>query len=264
MSNRTHAAIRALAAGTLALALSGLGCATSGPSQDEQDQIAQGRSHLNLGIDYLRTGRTELALREFLIAESFDPQNARVQYGIGDAYLMKGKQEDAELHYRKTLELAPDFHDARLNLAGILIQTGRYPEALAESRRLADDATFPGPWRALANAGWAEYKLGRTEEARKTLELARAYNPSYWPALLNLGILEMEAGRRMEAIRLFGEVLEHRPGPNALAEVNYRLGEIYIALGKRDAAVDHLMAAVASAPGGEWGSKSEEYLKMLR
>jgi Tfp pilus assembly protein PilF len=258
----THARVLVLCA--LAAVLSASGCATSGPSQQEQAQVSKGRSHLNLAIDYLRTGRVEMALREFLIAESFDPKNARIQYGIGDAYLMKAKYAEAEAHYRNTLELAPDFHDARLNLTGLLLQTGRYQAALEQSRRLVDDATFPAPWRALANAGWAEYKLGRTADARSTLELARDFNPSYWPTVLNLGILEMEAGRRMEAISLFRAVLEHRPGPSASAEANYRMGEIYIALGKRDRAVQHLMAAVSSAPGGVWGSKSEEYLKLLR
>jgi len=245
------------------LLLLALGCATSGPKEQEVQSTKEARSHLNLGIDYIRTNRVELGLREFQIAESMDPRNARIQYAIGDAYLLKGKYAEAEMHYRKTLELAPEFHDARLNLSGLLLAQERWQEAYAESAKLADSATFPAPWRALANRGWAEYKLGRVEQARATLELARDYSPSYWPTLLSLGIMDMEQGRRMEAVTLFQEVLEHRPDPNAAAEANYRIGEIYVALGNRERAMSHLMAAVSSAPGGEWGTKSEEYLKLL-
>ncbi len=246
------------------LLLLAVGCATSGPNKEEVQRTKEARSHLNLGIDYLRTNRVELGLREFQIAAGLDPRNARIQYAIGDAYLLKGKHAEAEMHYRRTIELAPEFHDARLNLSGLLLSQERWEEARVESAYLADSATFPAPWRALANQGWAEYKLGNAAQARSTLELARRFSPTYWPALLSLGILDMEQGRRMEAIALFQEVLKHRPDPSAAAEANYRIGEIYVALGHRKRAVNHLMAAVSSAPGGQWGTKSEEYLKLLR
>jgi tetratricopeptide (TPR) repeat protein len=82
--------------------------------------------------------------------------------------------------------------------------------------------------------------------------------------LLNLGILETEVGNRLKAVELFQQVLDQRPSSEVQAEVNYRIGEIYIALGNRKQAVSYLMAAVADAPGGRWGVKSEEYLKRLR
>jgi tetratricopeptide (TPR) repeat protein len=91
-------------------------------------------------------------------------------------------------------------------------------------------------------------------------------NPTYWPTLLNLGILESEQGRRPEAIQLFEAVISQRPppGPAAEAEANFRLGEIYVSLGKRSRAVEYLAAAVVKAPTGSWGRKSEQALKLLR
>ena len=81
---------------------------------------------------------------------------------------------------------------------------------------------------------------------------------------LTLGILEKKEGRFLEAVSYLQEALEQKPRPSARAEVNYRLAEIYVTLGKRDEAVGHLMTAVAQAPDGKWGKKSEEYLKILR
>ena len=264
MSNK----VRTLGRLAFALCLAGLatGCATTGQSREaaEEARLKQARSHLNLGVDYLRTDRAALAIRELLIAEEFDPKNARIQFAIGEAYLRRDKPAEAEQHYRRVLELAPDFHDARLNLSAMYLGLGRYEECIAESRVLAEDATFPGPWRALTNQGWAEYKLGRTAEARQSLGIATDYSPSYWPALLSLGILDVEDGRRLEAVRRFQKVLEHAPPADARAEANYRLGEIYVALGNRDRAVAYLRSAVVDSPGGQWGNKSEEYLKLLR
>lgn len=241
-----------------------LGCATSSPQQDENIDLKRARSHFNLAIDHIDKGRVELGLRELLTAEQLDPENPRIHHALGAAYLRKEKVAEAEQHLLRALEIREDYQDARFNLSSLYLLTGRYEECIEQSELLFDDPTFVSPWRALTNRGWATYKLGRVAEAREDLERSREYSPGYWPTLLNLGILEAEQGRKLEAIRLYTRVLELRPGRSAAAEVNYRLGEIFVALGKRERAVGYLTTAVMKAPSGRWGRKSEEYLKILR
>jgi Tfp pilus assembly protein PilF len=240
------------------------GCATSGTRAEQEAAAKRARSHYDIGVDHVNNGRLEMGLREFLAATALSPRNAQYQHSLALAYLQKEHFVEAEQHLRKALEIAPDYHDARFNLSGLLLSRARFEEARVEADRLYADPTFPGPWRALSNRGWAEYRLGRVEEARATLALSRKFNGVYWPALLNLGILESEQGRRPEAIQLYEAVLAQRPGPGAEAEVNFRLGEIYVSLGKRSRAVEYLTAAVVKAPSGRWGKKSEEALKLLR
>jgi type IV pilus assembly protein PilF len=259
VSLHSHGLVAAVAAALLAT-----GCATGRPSAEEQAAAKRARSHYDIGADHVRNGRIEMGLREFLAAASLSPLNAEYQHALGVTYVQKEHFAEAEKHLRRALELVPEYHDARFNLSTLLLLRGRFAEARAESERLYQDPTFPGPWRALSNRGWAEYRLGQVEQARETFALARRFNPGYWPALLNLGILESEQGRRPEAIQLFEAVLEQRPGPNAEAEVNFRLGEIYVSLGKRTRAVEYLTAAVVKAPSGQWGRKSEQALKLLR
>jgi tetratricopeptide (TPR) repeat protein len=205
-----------------------------------------------------------LALRELLAAEDLDPKNPRIHQALADAYLMRGKPIEAEQHYLRTLKIEPTLHEARLNLSSLYNQLDRYEESLVHTSMLADDATFSGPWRALANKGFAEIQLGQLEEARSSLGLGLEYRSDYWPTLLYLGILETEEGRQLEAVALFRQVLEQEPDLSIQAQTNYRIGEIYVSLGKRKRAIGHLQAAVAQTPGGPWGVKSEEYLKLLR
>lgn len=262
---RTHVRIRAMLAGALLLALSPLtsGCATTSPQTSEED-ARKAASHLDVGADHLRGGRPALALREFMAAEKLSPDNARVHYALGEAYLAQSRHAESEQHYRRALELAPDFQDAKLSLSVLLVLDERYAEAAALCQQLVDEPTFPAPWRALSNLGFAELKLGRLAEARKHLELAREYQKTYWPATLSLAQLEMQQGHRLEAIALLREVLELEPGPKVEAEANYRIAEIYISLGQREQAVSHLSTAVAQTPDGLWGRRSEEYLKLIR
>jgi len=177
---------------------------------------------------------------------------------------VRNKPDEAEQHLLRALEIDPTLHDARLNLSVLYIQGNRYEEALVQTAILANDPTFPEPWRALANQGLAEYRLGRLSDARRTLKLARDYREDYWPTLLYLGMLEVEEGQRLEGLSLFRQVLAQEPALEIQAQANYRIGEIYVALGERDQAIDHLMAAVAQTPGGPWGVKSEKYLISLR
>lgn len=241
-----------------------LGCATAAGRAEAQQRARQAKAHYDIGLDHIQNGRLELGLRELLRAERIDSRNAQIQHGLGMAYVAKGKVAEAERHFERALSLDSDLQDARYNLATLYLNTGRYEEALRESRKLYDDPTFIAPWRALTNMGWAEYRLGRIEEARELLQLSRDYAPRYWPTLLNLGILEAERGHRVEAIELFEQLLALEPGASAEAETNYRLGEIYVSLGKREQAVGYLTAAHDRAPGGQWGKKSEEYLELLR
>jgi len=244
--------------------LLGSACASSTRRADEELRLRRANSHFNLGLDYIRNDRLALALRELLLAEGLDPKNPRIQQALADAYAMRGKPVEAEKHYFRTLEIDPTLHEARLNLSILYNQLERYEESLAHSSMLADDATFSGPWRALANKGLAEHRLGRIAEARNSLALGLEYRSDYWPTLLYLGILEMEEGRQLEALALFRQVLELEPGLAVQAEANYRIGEVYVSQGKRQQAMGHLRAAVAQTPGGPWGVKSEEYLNLLR
>jgi len=249
--------------GLLALAVATTGCVTSQPEADNSYAARKAASHLATGVDHLSNGRSALALREFLAAEKLEPRNARVHYALGDAYLARGKRGEAEGHLRRAIELYEDHHDARLSLSALLLTERRYEEAMVECDWLIDEPTFAEPWRALSNRAWAEFKLGRVEAARESLELAREYRADYWPATLALAILENEQGRRLEAVRLLRDIIALDPGPSIESEVNYRLAEIYVALGKRRQAMGHLTASVARSPDGPWAKKSQEYLKLL-
>lgn len=247
-----------------AFLLASLGCAST-PSADTRFQNERSaRAHYSVAMEHMRTGRTALAIRELQAAEKIDPEDPWTQIALGEAYRLKGREADAERHLMRALEIEPGLQPARLNLSALYVQTARYDEAIAEAQRLLDDPTFPVPWKALANLGWAQYKLGRMGEARRQLELALEYHPEFWPAALSLAVVDAEQGRRLEAIRGFETVLRLDPGSLAKAEANYRLAEVYISLGNRAKAMQHLSAANTGRSSGEWGRRSQDYLKRLR
>ena len=252
----------------LTLALATLaGCAARGKpglakvsAEDERQAVA----HYNLGVHHLSQGNSALAIRELQAAVARNPNDPSIHLALAAGYRGKAKLAECEQHLKRALELEPTFHNARLNLSGLYVQTGRHEEAIAEAAKLVDDPTFPTPWRALTNLGYAKFKLGRVSEARSHLELALEYRPYDTTALLNLAQLESDAGQKLRAIELYKKVLSHKPSPLIEAEANFRLAEVYVSLGRRNDALAHLSDAVAARPGSLWAKRSEEYRKLLQ
>lgn len=229
--------------------------------QTEPQKRAQ--MHYQMGVDHLRQGRSPEAIGELLNAERFNPADEKVQFALAEAYRQQGRNAETEAHLIRAIQIRPNYHDARLNLAGFYIQVDRIEEAIPLLNQLLAEPTFPAPWRALTNLGWAEYRLGRLDEAHQHLTLAVDYRPDYWPARLNLGILESEQGNRAEAIQHFERVLEGKLSPLAEAEVRYRLAEQLVSLGDKKGAVRHLTVASDLRPNGPWSKRSADYLKTL-
>ena len=282
--DRNHPLLRVLVP---ALAAAALGCASShGPAdkasgspaprsaarssaRGEEATAAQldaqrrARTNYQLGVDYLKAGNSPQAVASLLEAARWDPNSERTELALSEAYRQQGRDRDAEAHLLRSLQIKPGFHQALLNLAAIYIQTERYEEAIPLLNQLLADATAPAPWRALTNLGWAEYRLGRVDDAYRHLSLALDNRPDYWPARLNLGILEAERGNRAEAVAQFQHVLEHQPGPLAEAEVRFRLAEQLLSQGDRQGARRQLTTASRLEPSGPWSKRSAETLKTL-
>lgn len=258
------------------LALIGLlvgiaGCASPPQAGEGGGTVSRARAQRDLGIDYLSTFKTAMAIRELRASLERDPSDPVTHLWLGEAYRRKGQSEDARQAFQSAATIAAERkdiqteQDARLNLSALLSQMGRHAEAISHCEVLAADPTFPSPWRPLTNCGWALMQLGRYDEARARLGQALEYFPRYGPALLDLGILETKQGHSLAAITALEKAIAsgHISGA-ARTEANFRLGEIYVSLGDRDKAVAHFRAAVETGPMLEWGSQSQAYLDLLR
>lgn len=247
------------------------GCATTTLGEEEAANLSEAQAKRDLGSDYLSSGRTAMALRELQTSLELDPSDPVAHLWIAEAYRRKGQLSKAREEFEAAALLAEKrrdtqtSQDARLSLSALLAQMGRHAEALPHCEALAGDPTFPSPWRPLTNCGWSLLQLGRLEEARARFDQALDYFPVYGPALLNLGILETKQDRKLAAITAFDKAIASgRLDDSAQAEVNFRLGELYVSLGQRERAITHFRAAARTGPADAWGTQSQAYLNLLR
>jgi len=103
------------------------------PTNPEALQIAGVLSRI-LG----RWGESE---RQHLAALARDPLSTYKIRGLGHTYYRAGRIEEAEIMYRKVLELAPGFVGVRIYLGMTLLAQGEPEAALATAQQEVDEAT---------------------------------------------------------------------------------------------------------------------------
>ncbi len=186
-----------------------------------------------------------------------------------------GDHEGAERSFRRGLELTPDDPGLRAALGGILLQTGRPGEAVAEYRRALavspDDARIHNELALallevgdLAGAGkhfnrslaieprcevYADLGLlqdlsGREDLARKSYEKGIALDERCVPARMNLASMLIEDGGYAEAALHYRKAIEGKPSAEAHSGLGYALNQ----LGRLDEAAGQHEAAVALDP----------------
>jgi TolB-like protein/class 3 adenylate cyclase/Tfp pilus assembly protein PilF len=169
------------------------------------------------------------ARRTALRALELDPNLGAAHERLGDvAYASDWDWAEAERLYRKAVALAPSDGEARTSLAWMLLQTGRYAEAVAE----AESALVLDPRSKLVRRDAAtvlDYTGADPERAGRLLRELHAEDPDFIPALDALGTHQLAAGEAEAAIRTTEELIRASPRevyPRLkLASLHARAGE---------------------------------------
>jgi len=132
-------------------------------------------AHFALGV--LREGsRPRVALRHYEVAAESQPENAEIQYNLGNVLFTLGHHARAESAYRAAIEASPTHAKARCNLGGLYVVT---------------------------------------RDVAKAVELftqALAIDPYLPEAHLHLAMIEEASGRREAAIARLERLLQQKPG----------------------------------------------------
>ncbi len=125
-------------------------------------------------------GRREVpgAVAHLKQALALAPQFSAAWNHLGTIAYQTGHYVEAEADFRKGLEADPDAYAPLLNLGGVLVNLGKWDEALECNRR----AVRMRPNDALANSqlGMAYFYLGKLDSAEKYLTAAKQIDPGHF------------------------------------------------------------------------------------
>ncbi len=210
-------------------------------SQREKHLIAAGRIYVQAAAAAQREQLPEAELLYRRVLEMV-PGHALSLLSIGLIRAQRNDRGTAVAMLRQALDQAPDMVDARYNLA-VLLQDARDPEAIACFEGVL--AYVPDHLQALLGLGNAQADAGRDAEAMASFRRALRIDPEFAPALVNLGRLLAARGNAAEAFACCEKVLKIRPDS---AEAHFNAGTALKALGRNMEAMDHLRTALRLDP----------------
>jgi tetratricopeptide (TPR) repeat protein len=87
---------------------------------------------ISQAMDLEGEGKNSEALALWRKAVALDPNDARVQNGLGLSLYIQGDVQESFNHLRQAIRINPDFIESRLNLGKFLVEQGRPEEALPD------------------------------------------------------------------------------------------------------------------------------------
>ncbi len=167
------------------------GCATTTElSPEGRTQAA--RVNAELGINYMRQERLQLALTKLNKALEFDNNFSPAHNAVAVLYERLGEPEMAEKHYRRAVEIDPADADALNNYARYLCLHNRAQDADAYFVRATKVLTFATPEVVLTNAGNCALTLPDLEKAEDYFRRALRANRFFAQALYAMAKLSYE------------------------------------------------------------------------
>ena len=189
-------------------------------------------------MSYNRAWRAEVPLWEWAVRS--DPGAATSHQGLGTAYMLAGRLEDAWASLDRSLAIHQTA-DALGARAEVLLRLREYKLAEADCKRLLDSQ--PDNFRALERLAIAYERQGRHDEAAETLRNARQKVPYRYAVFSDsLSVVLYNQGKKDEALReLEGarEAAERDFTPGSRLAL-FHLGALYDEMGRRADAVQVL------------------------
>lgn len=212
----------------------------------------------DLGLIYLRQGRSAEAASSFRTAVEVDPDHADAYNNLGGALSQTGDRAGSEGAYRNAIRIRPDFAGAHNNLANLLTSKGALPEAEYHYRK----AIFHNPKYAAAHYGYGVALAGaeRYDQAREQFEAALRLDANQADAHNGLADMLALRGRMSQAIQHYERALALNP---EIGAAHLGLGTALASQSRRREAVEHLEKAARSSDPAVRAA-AQEALEALR
>ncbi|MEI6350915.1 MAG: tetratricopeptide repeat protein [Verrucomicrobiota bacterium] len=152
----------------------------------------------NTGLKDLESGNQERARKKLELALAYSPNNAEVNFCLGNYWLKKEDQSRAKHFYLRAIDLDPDSVGALNNLAVLAIVDSNWAAAKAFlGRTLKLESDDPKTYYLLA---YCEYSAGNREGALQQIRRALALRPQQ-PEFLAF-LEKVQAGKSLDPVKV--------------------------------------------------------------
>lgn len=199
--------------------------------------------HNNLGRSLFIKGKIDQALVHFETAAEMDPGFYPAYLNIALVKIKQQKHNEAMTYLQKTLNIVPDNAGANLAMGQFLLEQQQLEQALKYFRRVLQ--AKPDTAEAYYNIGTILATQGENEQAARAYEQAIRYQQNYYNAYNNLGAVRVQQGLLDEAVLCFEQSIKINP---KYAPPYRNIGLILQIQGQDAKAVFYFQTALSMSP----------------
>ncbi len=206
--------------------------AAAAGSAEQAAKAAALQKAFDEGVAFSKGGKFDESIAKFNEAIAQAPNCYDCYYNIGYAHTQKKDWEQAEIAYKKAVELKPDHAAAWSGLANaynVQKKTDLAMEATAKAGQYGDTATAAGGGAnagSLYNQGVILWNAQKYAEAKEKFEAATKADPKYGEAWYLLGKAHINLGEFANAVTAFEGYLQAEPAGQHAAEVKKNIDDL--------------------------------------
>lgn len=199
--------------------------------------------YLEKARSYMKDNNLEKARIELKNVLQIDPKNAESYYLLAEISYFKKSMSAAVNNYKKSIELNPDYNDAKISLAKTYSVTD-YDVYLTDAERLLDEVKKSLGYNEKANVIKATILIKRHKEseAEKILKGVIDKSPKYINAYSTLGYIYLKEKKYEEATKRLNQGLSENPDNIQLL---MSLADVYIKQKMQDQAESVIKRVIA-------------------
>ncbi|MBB6523147.1 type IV pilus biogenesis/stability protein PilW [Pseudoteredinibacter isoporae] len=173
--------------------------------QKKPDMQKAMKTHIRLGLEYLRQNNLDSSRFHFNKALKIDPNSAGAYSGMAALMLREGDDENAERFYERAIRLDSSLSLARNNYGSFLYGKKRYREALNQFQFAANDLNYDRRPLAFNNVGLTQLALGNIDAAEKAFARSITLNPNMARPYIELASIAKSKSEYRAAIQLLDQ-----------------------------------------------------------
>ncbi len=155
--------------------------------------------NVQLGIEYMRRQKNDIALQRFKKSLNFCPSFAKGHNAIAVLYERVNETEKAASHYQQALKYEPENSDIHSNYGQFLCQLNKWEEAEKHFLIAVSNPVYRIPEIPYTNAGICALHNKEIDKAEKYLRKALQNNIKFPRALYQMAVLKYQQNHYPQA-----------------------------------------------------------------
>lgn len=183
----------------LSLIIAIVSACSSNIQNDDSKNAKAAEIYTNLGIEYMRRGRYDIALQKFKKALKLNQYSADAHNAIAVLYQALKVDDKARRHYQIAIELKPKDSDTLNNYGQFLCQEGNWKGAEKYFLKALENPVYQKPEIPYTNAGLCALKHNHLYQAESYFRKALQKNPNFPRALSEMAELSYKQRHYQQA-----------------------------------------------------------------